>query len=135
MYRIFPQKFLTLAVFVHVDEQQYLTPARVSGLSANQISHANSSGSIISSSERQMKTYFSHDHHVDVLPFTNILPCLFNACYSTSFNGPKIGVCDIAYTSEVYSTSFNGPKISSCDIAYTSEVRFSAILVLMTAIN
>lgn len=27
--------------------------------------------------------YFSHDHHIDVLLSTKILPCLFNACYST----------------------------------------------------
>jgi hypothetical protein len=53
----FPNKFLTLAVFVNVEVQQYLTPACVSVLSAYQISLANSTGSIISSSERQMKTF------------------------------------------------------------------------------
>jgi hypothetical protein len=91
-------------------------PACVSGLSAYQISRANFSGSIISSLERQMKTFIllSHDRHVDVLRSTKILPRWLNACYSTSFNGPKVSVCDIAYT---------------------SEVRFAAILLLMTAIN
>lgn len=115
MYRIFLYKFLTLTGFVHVEVQQHLTPARVSGLSAYQISRANSSGSIYRHQNGRWRLlfYFSHEHHVD-LRSTKILPCLFNACYSTSFNDRKISIYDIAYT---------------------SEFRFSAILLLMTAIN